>query len=138
MLRRFAAATCIPSIGIAIAACVVMLIPGVPLQRFYPIVTLWCFAPLAWGLWALLAPAAWVPQRLPLWGAGLGLIAGALAMFVLNLPARMYGQPVSPVVRGAGLAVLVVFYYLLWMLVRLVYRALAGPPAQSGKMAAAA
>jgi hypothetical protein len=55
----------------------------------------------------------------------LGLIAGALAAFVLNLPSRILGQTVPAALRGVGVGVIVVFYYVLWMLVRAVYRRLA-------------
>ena len=82
--------------------------------------------PLAWGIWAMLAPRGFVPHRLPIWGAILGLIAGALAAFVLNLPSRILGQTLSAALRGLGVVAMVVFYYVLWMLVRAVCRAL-GP-----------
>jgi membrane associated rhomboid family serine protease len=70
----------------------------------------------------LLGPA----QRLPTWGAILGVIAGLGAAFVLNLPSRILGQAVPAALREVGVVVIVVFYFLLWMLVRAVYRAL-GP-----------
>ena len=43
----------------------------------------------------MLAPESWVPQRLPLWGALLGAIAGTLAAFILNIPARVLGLNLS-------------------------------------------
>jgi drug/metabolite transporter (DMT)-like permease len=88
---------------------------------------MWCFAPLVWGLWAMFTPPSWLPQRLPIWGAILGLIAGLLAFFGLNLPLRVFGLTVSVIVRGAGVLVIVVIYYLLWMLVRVAYRVLGTP-----------
>jgi hypothetical protein len=57
----------------------------------------------------------------------LGLVAGLTAFFVLNLPWRVFGIVAPLVWRGISVVVLVVFYYLLWMLVRLAYRLL-GPP----------
>ncbi|MBZ5566379.1 MAG: hypothetical protein LAN64_00865 [Acidobacteriia bacterium] len=96
------------------------------MAKAYPLALLWCFAPLAWGTWAMLAPRGFVPHRLPIWGAILGLIAGVLAAFVLNMPSRILGQALPAALRGMGVVVIVVFYYLLWMLVRGVYRAL-GP-----------
>jgi hypothetical protein len=124
MLRRFVAATAIASVGIACAALAILLIPAVTVQRVYLLPLFWCFAPLAWGLWAMLAPSAWVPQRLPIWGAILGLIAGMLAAFVLNLPLQILGRSVPAAFRGIGVVVIVAFYYVLWMLVRVVYRRL--------------
>ncbi len=78
--------------------------------------------PLIWGLWAVLAPLPFVSQRLPLWGAILGLIAGILAGLILNLPSRFLGEPVPLAMRGAAVLGMVVFYYLLWMLVQKAYR----------------
>ena len=101
-----------------------VLTPGLTFERIYPLTILWCMAPLAWGVWALLAPATWVPQRLPLWGAILGLMAGLLAAYVLNLPSRVLGEPFSVVGRAVAALVLTVFYYVLWMLVRVACRAL--------------
>lgn len=79
----------------------------------------------------MLTPSAWMPERLPLWGAILGLIAGSLAMFVLNLPSRILGETVPAALRGVAVLVMVLFYYLLWMLVRTAYRSLASAAAES-------
>ena len=126
MLHRFVSGSAVASVGIACAALAVSVIPSLTWQRVYPLAVMWCFAPLAWGLWAMLAPRGFVPHRLPIWGAILGLIAGALAAFVLNLPSRILGQTLSAALRGVGVVAIVVFYYVLWMLVRAVCRAL-GP-----------
>ncbi len=128
MLQRFAAGTAIASMAIAVAALAVLLIPILSFQSIYPLPVIWCMVPLVWGLWAMMAPKAWLPQRLPLWGAILGLVAGLLAAFVLNLPSQVAGQPVSAPLRGLGVIFAVVFYYLLWMLVRVAYRSLAARP----------
>lgn len=125
MFQRFAAASAIASIAISLAAVSLILTAGITYQRIYPVTIIWCLAPLAWGIWALIAPATWVPQRLPLWGAVLGLIAGFLAAFVLNLPSRVLGQTVSVTVRLVAAGIVTVFYYFLWMLVRVAYRSLA-------------
>ncbi|HVO79430.1 MAG TPA: hypothetical protein VMT28_01795 [Terriglobales bacterium] len=125
MFPRFAAGCAIASIAIALGALVIALTPGLTFERVYPLTIIWCVAPLAWGVWALLAPATWVPQRLPLWGAILGLIAGSLAAYVLNLPSRVLGETLSVVGRTVAMLVLMVFYYVLWMLVRMAYRSLA-------------
>jgi len=127
MFSRFASASAIASMGIACAVLVVLLTHGLAEQRFFPLTVMWCFAPLAWGLWAMIAPSAWVPGRLPVWGMILGLVAGLAALFVLNLPWRIFEISVPLVWRGAGVVVIAVFYYLLWMLVRLAYRSLGGP-----------
>jgi hypothetical protein len=127
MFRRFASASAIASMGIALAILVVLITHGLAEQRFFPLVVMWCFAPLAWGLWAMIAPSAWVPGRLPVWGMILGLVAGLAALFVLNLPWRIFGVAAPLVWRGAGVVVIAVFYHLLWMLVRVAYRSLGGP-----------
>ena len=127
MFRRFVSGSAIASIAIALAAVVLLLAHGLAAQRFYPLTTMWCFAPVVWGLWAMIAPAAWVPHRLPVWGAVLGFIAGLLALFVLNLPLRVFGVVTPVILRGAGVVVIVVLYFFLWMLVRLAYRSLGAP-----------
>jgi len=127
MFRRFVSASAIASMGIAVAAFGILLAPGLVLERVYPLTIVWCFAPLAWGLWAMLAPSSWVPQRLPIWGAILGLIGGLLVFFVLNLPLRVVGVTVPVMLRGMGVVLIVVIYYLLWMLVRVAYRSVAAP-----------
>ena len=128
MFQRFAAGSAIASMAIALAALVVLLIPILSFQSIYPLPVIWCMVPLVWGLWAMIAPKAWVPQRLPLWGAILGLIAGVFAAFVLNLPSQFAGQAVPGWLRGLGVLFGVVFYYLLWMLVRVAFRSLVAPP----------
>ena len=129
MFRRFAAATAIAAAALGVATLILLVIvlmrPEVPLERFAPVLSLWCLVPVVWGLWAMVAPRAWVPERLPVWGAILGVLPGVLALFVLNLPSRVAGVAVAAGYRALGLLVLVFFYYLLWMLVRASYRALA-------------
>ena len=126
MFRRFASASAIPACVIPVALLAIILTRTLTVPKAFPLTTLWCFAPLVWGFWAAIAPSSWVPQRLPIWGAILGLIAGTLAAFVLDMPSRILRQTVPAAFRGVGVAAMVVFYYLLWMLVRAVYRAL-GP-----------
>ena len=124
MFPRFAAGTAVASAAIAVAAVIICFVPGLTFERIYPLTILWCVAPLAWGIWALLTPSSWVPKRLPLWGAILGLMAGSLAAFVLNLPSRLFGTVVSLTLRGVAVLVVTLFYYLLWMLVRVAYLSL--------------
>jgi len=127
MFRRFVSGSAIASIAIAFGALVILLMPVVIRERIYPVMIAWCFVPAVWGLWAMSAPAGWVPQRLPLWGAILGLMAGLLAAFVLDLPSRILGVTVPVTFRGVAVVVAVVFYYFLWMLVRAAYRSLGNP-----------
>ena len=128
MLQRFAAGSAIASMGIAFAALVVLLTPALGPQRFYPVTIVWCLLPAVWGLWAMLAPKAWVPERFPLWGAILGLAVGLFVAFVLNLHSLVLGTAVPAPLRGLTVLLLVGVYYLLWMLVRVVCRRLAAPP----------
>jgi len=126
MFRRFAAACGVVSVPLAFAALVLFLVPGSS-SRFYLLTHVWCFVPLIWGLWAMATPKAWVAQRLPLWGAILGLVLGAFLLLVLNLPSRVSGQELSLALRGFFVPILAGFYYLLWMFVRIAYRSLAPP-----------
>jgi len=124
MFRCFAAGCAVVSVALAIAAGFVFLVPGSS-SRFYPVTHFWCFVPFVWGLWAMAAPKSWVPQRLPLWGAMLGLVVGVFLGFVLNLPSRVIGEDLSVALRGVLVLILVALYYLLWMVVRAAYRSLA-------------
>lgn len=126
MLQRFASASAVAAVVIAVAAATLRVPPAPDLETRYLATSLWCLAPLAWGLWAMLMPKSWLPQRLPLWGAILGLVAGLLAVLVLNLPARIYGEALPAWARGVVVLLAVGVYYLLWLLVRRTYRALAG------------
>ena len=128
MFPRFVAGSGIASIAIALGTLALVIIPTLSLQRTYPLTTIWCFMPLAWGIWALITPASWMPQRLPIWGAILGLIAGSLGALVLNLPSRVFGTTVPVIVRGVAVVVMAGFYYLLWMLVPVAYTTLAARP----------
>ena len=76
----------------------------------------------------MLTPSAWMPNRLPLWGALLGLFAGSMGVFVLNLPSRFLGEPISLLLRGIAVLLGTLLYYLMWMLVRGACRWLAGTP----------
>ena len=60
-----------------------------------------------------------------MWGAILGVLLGALALLVLDLPSLVAGIAVPVGYRILSVVLLVLFYYLLWMLVRLSYRTLA-------------
>jgi hypothetical protein len=121
MLCRFAAACVVASVVIAAGAVISLLPLRWPAADARIITTAWCFVPLAWGLWAMLAPARWVRSRLPIWGAILGIVAGIIAGPVLDLPLRLFG--VSRF-RWVPLIVGPIFYYLLWLLVGAAYRSL--------------
>ena len=128
MLQRFAAGSLVASVLVACAALIVIVTPGLGPQRAYPLTTLWCFVPAVWGLWAVIMPNTWFPQRLPLWGAILGLVLGQFAALALNVPHAVFGVDVSPLARGLAGVIIAGVYYLLWMLVRLVNRHLIPPP----------
>jgi hypothetical protein len=123
MLIRFVTAMSIGALLIAFAAFGLVLIPGA-MAKMWPLTTIWCFVPLVWGIWALLAPKAWVPERLPYWGAILGFVAGTFGAFVLNMPYRIFETPVSFAERFMAVLVMTVIYYFVWMLVRLACRSL--------------
>ena len=121
MLQQFAAASIVASVLVAVGASVSLLPPRWPAEDARVLTTAWCFVPVAWGLWAMLAPARWVPRRLPLWGAMLGVLAGIVAGPVLDLPLRLVGlrdMRWITVVMGP------ILYYVVWLLVPVVYRSL--------------
>ncbi len=124
MLRRFAAASAVACIALAVASSVILVISGLSPQRFALLLAMWCIAPSVWGLWAMLAPSKWTPERLPVWGAMLGVVAGLMAAFVLDLPSRIAGFHVAVTARFLGLVVLTVFYFILWTFVRTVFKRL--------------
>ena len=126
MLRRFAAGSVVACIATAIASAVVLMISGLNPQRFSLILAIWCIAPCVWGLWAMLSPSKWVPQRLPIWGTLLGIFAGLMAVFVLNIPYRTLGAALPTTTGAFGVVVAALFYYLLWTMVRIVYTSLSG------------
>lgn len=129
MLRRFVSAAAIASVPIGIGVIGMIFTRSLTVQRAAPLTAIWCAAPLVWGIWALLAPRRWVPRWLPVWGAVLGLVAGLFAHFVVNMPMRLFGVALTSAWRWVGVAAMVVIYFLLWLLVRAVYRSLSAPSA---------
>lgn len=125
MLQRFVAGTAVASVAIAVGDLVVLLIPTLKVSQ---LTTIWCFVPLIWGLWAVCTPSRWMPVRLPVWGAILGLVAGIFAMFVLNIPLRVLGLMLPLTWRVLLLLVAVAFYYVLWRLVRVLYCSIGHTP----------
>lgn len=121
MLQRFAAACIVASGVVAVGAVVSLLPPRWPADDALVLTTAWCFVPAVWGVWAMLAPAGWVPRRLPLWGAILGVVAGIIAGPVLDLPQRLVGLRDM---RWIAVLVGPILYYVLWLLVPGVYRSL--------------
>ncbi|HUK88563.1 MAG TPA: hypothetical protein VLT85_12925 [Terriglobales bacterium] len=120
MFQRFAAACTVASVLIAAAAAVSRL-ARFPAEGASLLTTAWCLVPVAWGIWAMLAPSHWVPGRLPIWGAILGVAAGVVAGPVLDIPLRTGGWSS---IRWIPLIVGPIFYYLLWLLVASAYRSL--------------
>ena len=127
MLRRFVSAAAVGSIVIALAASTLYVSAAPVLEGRYLIATIWCLVPVVWGLWAMLLPATWIPRRIPVWGAILGLVAGTTAGFVLHLPTRVFGVEASTWWHVVVLIAAIVLYWLLWMPVRTVYGALRRP-----------
>jgi hypothetical protein len=120
MFCRFVAACTVASVVIA-GGAVMSLLLRFPVEGAWMLSTAWCFVPVAWGLWAMLAPSGWVPGRLPAWGAILGLAAGIVAGPLLNIPVRI-GGPSSA--RWIALVAAPILYYLMWLLVGFAYRSL--------------
>ena len=123
MLLRFVSAAGVAAMVIAFVALVLLILPGpdFTLQRFAPAMILWCLAPALWGLWAMLTPRAWFPERLPLWGATFGFLAAILGALVLNLPLRVFDVHLPAMYRAAGGVIAAFIYYVLWIGVRAVY-----------------
>jgi hypothetical protein len=126
MLHRFAAATSVAAPAVALETLLALQVPQLKPEGLLGLTTLWCIVPGVWGLWIMAAPNAWVPQRLPLWGAILGLMVGTVAMFVINLREKIVAFTPSVLRRALGVLILVILYYLLWMVVRVAFSALAG------------
>lgn len=128
MLRRFAAASVVACIAVGVVVSVLSVIaPADQLPRLFPVLRIWCLLPAVWGIWAMLAPRAWMPARLPWWGVILGVLLGSGAM-VLKVPEQILQQPIPVMWRVAALVVIAVVYFLLWMLVRLAWRRLGTSP----------
>jgi hypothetical protein len=135
MLIRFSAGSFVASIAIAIASAGMLIFSRLNPQRFALILAIWCLVPCLWGLWAMLSPAGWVPRRLPIWGTILGTLAALLAVFVFDLPYRVLGIALAPVARAFSIPMGALFYYLLWTMVRIVYKNLSAsaPSSNTGK-----
>ena len=121
MLRRFVSAAAVGSVAFAIAAVVMLNVPGLSRERVFPLIILWLCVPSLWGVWAILTPKAWTPQRLPVGGALLGIGLGTLGAVVLNLPLVIFGVELSAAFRTIGVPIAAAIYFLLWMVVRRVY-----------------
>ena len=126
MILRFASASAVAAVAVALASVIFGMIPTPDLGGRDLITSIWCVVPFVWGLWAMITPGNWLPRRLPLWGSILGAIAGAVVWFVLELPERFAGVPLPAWVQGVGLALIVAVYYGLWLVVRRAYGALGG------------
>jgi len=122
MLKRFVSASAVAGIIIACAAVVLVLLTRLySLSSPYLLCALWCLLPAAWGIWAILAPDKWIPDRLPYWGSILGLLIGLMAAFVLDIPSRIFGLHLSVLWRVLAVLLAIVVYYLLWKVVRALY-----------------
>jgi hypothetical protein len=120
MLHRFASAATVASVVIALGALASLTLQ-VPVQGRWAVTTIWCLLPLVWGLWAVVAPSGWAPQRFPTWGAILGVLAGTVAGPLLDMPSRL-GFPGT--MTWLLLLIGPVFYYFLWLFVGITYRSL--------------
>lgn len=124
MLCRFVSAAGVAAVLVALAILVIGLSPVLSFTGIYPLPVVWCLVPLIWGVWAAIIPKTWVSRRLPLWGAVLGFLAGATALFVLNLSSLVWKMEMPFGLRLLGLVTITLLYYYLWVLVELVHQAL--------------
>lgn len=127
MIQRFASASAVATVLIALVAGGFRLSPVQNMEGRYLLTTVWCMVPLAWGVWAILIPKSWLPHRLPLWGAILGLIGGLFGVFVLDLPLQVLGKAVPAGQKVITILLGIGIYYLLWFLVRRVQQAITTP-----------
>ena len=124
MLSRFVSAAAVASVLVALAVAVIGLSPVLSFAKVYPMPIAWCVLPLVWGIWAAILPQRWARPGLPLWGGTLGLMAGVLALVVLNLPSVVFQIAVPLTFRLLGVLVLTLLYYFFWVLVELVHETL--------------
>ncbi len=128
MLQRFVSASVVASTAIALGAVALWAAKHTwALQNIHQLALIWCCVPLMWGVWAMLTPAKWMPQRLPWWGAILGVLAVVNGGFILNIPLRLTGVYVSIPYRVVGGILAIALYYLFWLVVQMVYVDLRGP-----------
>ena len=113
MIQRFSSASAVACVVIALAASGLRLTPASKPEGLYLITTIWCLLPLVWGLWAIIIPRSWVPHRLPLWGAILGVIAGLVVLVGLDMPYRLSGQTLLVYQKVVGVLLAIVLYYVL-------------------------
>ena len=121
MIKRFAAAATLPVIAISLGALVLQFNADLAANNRFLLTSIWCGVPFAWGVWGVLTPKTWLPKRLPLWGAFLGVIAGITAVFIVNAPERIFQEPISTVAKGIVVLAAGGLYYILWHVVRWIY-----------------
>ena len=127
MLIRFAAGSLVACIATAIASAGMLIFVGLNPQRFALILAIWCLVPCIWGLWAMLSPAGGFHDACHCgWGTILGVLAGSMAIFVVNLPHRVLGVALPTIARAFSVLVAALLYYLLWTMVRMAYKSLSG------------
>lgn len=128
MLHRFVSGSVVASVVIAFGAVALLAAKHIwTLQNVHQLALIWCCVPLLWGVWAILTPRTWMPERLPWWGAILGVLVATSGGFILNMPLRITGVHVSVAYRALGGVLAVALYYLFWLVVRIVYMDLRGP-----------
>lgn len=132
MLQRFVSAAVVPGVLIAFAAGGLFLLTHVYHEWNNPYLATvgWCALPLVWGVWAMLAPKSWWPDRLERWGAILGAIVGYMVMFVLRVPDRIMAVRFPTPGKLIATAILMLLYAVLWMIVGEIHRRLTKEPEQ--------
>jgi hypothetical protein len=132
MMQRFASASAVAAVVIGLASGAFSMLSTPDPGGRYVLTSVWCAVPLVWGLWAMLTPAGWMPDRLPAWGAVLGGLAGVMVFLVLRLPQRFAGVPLPEWAAWAAVPLAVAVYYLLWTAVGRAYGVLGRPAGHRG------
>lgn len=131
MLQRFLSAAAVPGVLIAFAAGGLFVLTHMyhELNNPYLAAVGWCSLPLVWGVWAMLTPKAWWPERLARWGAILGVVLGYTVMFILRVPDRI-NLKLPMAGKLIAMMIIVLLYAVLWMIVGEIFQRLTREPEQ--------
>ena len=120
-LSQFSIACSVVATIVAPLAFLFYLSDEIPGDAHILLLTVWCILPFVWGVWAILIPSNWLPNRLPHWGALLGIILGAILILGFNFPYLIFELELSILIRILAILVIGAVYFLLWMIVKILY-----------------